>query len=99
MFEKFVSIADILSFPGMIAVVMMMVQFTKNLFDKLKPGIQTRWVAYGWTFVFCVLAAVLTGDWSSPVATIVVWLVNSVIVWFASMKAYETLAVKPAIAE
>jgi hypothetical protein len=96
MFENFVSFADIISYPGMIATVILLVQFTKRLFDNVLPAARTRWVAYGWSAALCILAAIYTGDWSSPVPLIAAWLVNSVVVWFAAMKAFETITGKDA---
>lgn len=91
MFEQFVDLKYLVSFPGMIAVVIMLTQFTKKLFDLMLPN-KTKYVAYGWTIVLTALAAAILGDWTNPIPTVIVWLINSVIVWFASMKAFETIA-------
>lgn len=91
MFEQFVDLKYLLSFPGMIAVVIMLTQFTKKLFDAILPN-KTKFVAYGWTVVLTALAAAMLGDWTSPVPTVIVWTINSVIVWFAAMKAFKVIA-------
>lgn len=93
MFENFITIDVLLSFAGMIVAVCMLTQFTKSMFDNIVEN-RTKWVAYGWTFALCFLAAALQGQFDSIsliLQTIAVWLVNSVIVWFASMKAYEEI--------
>lgn len=93
-FSDFIALSQLLTFPGMIVAVMLLTQFTKRMFDKLAPVVHTRWVVYGWAVLLCALAALRLGDWTTPIDTTVVWMVNSVIVWFTAMKAYETLAGK-----
>ena len=95
-YTDFISLAQILTFPGMITTVMLLVQFTKKMFDKALPGVHTRYVVYMWSVLLCALAATILGDWVVPLQTIVTWFINSVIVWFTAMKAYETLTDKPA---
>lgn len=93
-YTDFITLAQILTFPGMITTVMLLVQFTKKMFDTLLPGLHTRYAVYFWALLLCVLAAAITDDWSQPIQTIAVWFINSVIVWFTAMKAYETLTGK-----
>ena len=91
MIENFVSIDYLISQPGMIAVVILLTQFTKRLADSLIPNNQTKYVAYVWTLLLTAVVASMIGDWMNPVSTIVVWFINSVIVWFAAMKAFEII--------
>jgi len=90
-FDNFTSVDYVLSFSGMIMLVVLFTQFTKKIADKIKEN-HTRLVVYLWAFVFCAFAAFLVGDFSSVrevIKTIVMWLVNSVLVWFSARKMYE----------
>lgn len=89
-FTGFTDLETILTFPGMIIAVMLLVQFTKRMFDALIPFSQTKWVVLGWSIVLCALAAWTLGDWTNPISTVVLWFINSIIIWFTSMKAFET---------
>lgn len=89
--NEFTTLAYLLSFPGMIAAVIMLTQFTKGMIDSLFT-VKTKFVVFFYAFIFCVVAAMFQGDFTSPPAilsTLIVWFVNSVIIWFASMKAFE----------
>jgi len=93
-FENFVSIDFVLSFTGMVIIVSLLTQFTKKLFDKILNN-RTKYVVYGWSVLLCAFAGALTGKFSNAreiIETCVIWLINSVIVWFTSMKAYEEIA-------
>jgi len=94
MFDDFTTIGYLLSFPGMIAAVIMLTQFTKKMWDNVGVN-HTKFIVLGYSLVFCVLAAMLNGSFVSPsviAQTVLVWTVNAVIIWFASMKAFETIA-------
>lgn len=93
-FTDFVTLAQLLAFPGMITAVMLLVQFTKQMADKWFPGSKTMYVVYFWAAVLCAVAAVTSGDWTAPFETVFTAFVNSVVVWFTAMKAYETLTGK-----
>lgn len=91
--DNFVTMAYILSFAGMVVIVNLLTQFTKNLFDKIGAN-STKFVVYGYSLFLCTIAAVWQGKFSTGreiVETCVIWLVNSVVVWFTAMKAYETV--------
>lgn len=93
MLDGFTTIDFILSFPGMIIVIGLLTQMTKKFWDKLGFK-RTKYVVLVYALLLCLLAAILNGDFSSPmmyIQTIVVWLVNMVAVWFAAMKAFETV--------
>ena len=93
MFDNFVTLEYILSFPGMIAIVMLLSQFTKRLFDKICNN-KTKYIVYTYAFLLCLLGALYLGkfgDLKESLQTITEWGINSVIIWFASMKAYETI--------
>jgi hypothetical protein len=92
-FENFVSLEFILSFAGMVILVSLLTQFTKRLFDKIVEN-HTKYLVYGWSFLLCLFAGVWLGKFSTSreiVETCVIWLINSVVVWFTAMKAYETV--------
>lgn len=92
-FDNFVSIDFILSFAGMVILVSLLTQFTKKLFDKIIDN-RTKYVVYLWSFLLCVFAGAWTGKFATAreiVETCVIWLINSVVVWFTSMKAYEEI--------
>jgi len=99
MFEDFTSFVTpeyIFSFAGMIVLVGLLTQFTKNLFDKIFQN-HTKYVVYWWAFFFCALAAAFQGDFSTlkeVILSLVTWAVNSVIIWFTAMKAYEVITSK-----
>ncbi len=95
-FENFVSIDFILSFAGMVIMVSLLTQATKRLFDKLADN-RTKYVVYGWAFLLCTFAGVWTGKFTTAreiVETCVIWLINSVVIWFTAMKAYEEISGK-----
>ena len=55
-FEGFVKFDFLISYVGMITVVMLLTNFTKNIFDKICYN-STKYVAYGFSFGLCTLAA------------------------------------------
>ena len=94
-YTDFVTLAQILTFPGMIMAVILLVQFTKKLGDKLFPGNKTMYIVYFWAFILCAVAAITQGDWNTPFETVFTAFVNSVIVWMTAMKTYEVTANAP----
>jgi hypothetical protein len=91
MFENFVSFDYIMTFTGMVILVGLLTQFTKSMLDKIVEN-KTKYLVYGYSLFFCIVAAVLTGTWTGTteiVQTIITWGINSVVIWFAAMKAYE----------
>lgn len=98
----FITMDYILTFTGMVVIVNMLTQFTKKLFDKLIWNLslsicRTKWVVAGYSLLLGIIAAIWKGNFSSApdvFETCVIWLINSVIVWFTAMKAYETVAEK-----
>lgn len=94
--NDFVSMDYILTFTGMVVVVNLLTQFTKNLFDKIFKN-RTKYVVYGYSFLLCALAGAWQGKFTTNreiVETCVIWLINSIVVWFTAMKAYETITEK-----
>ena len=90
--EGFVSFNYCISFAGMIVIVILLTQFTKQMIDKIIEN-RTKYVVYAYALLLCVLAAGYTGKFDKiqdGIETCVIWLINSVIVWFSAMKAYET---------
>ena len=99
--SNFVTAEYVFSFAGMIVIVGLLTQFTKSLFDKIISN-RTKYVVYGYAFLLCALAAAWQGKFSTGreiVETCVIWLINSVIVWFAAMKAFETISRKDTIGD
>lgn len=94
MLNNFVSMEYILTFAGMVVIVNMLTQFTKKLFDKI-GDIRTKWVVAAYSIMMCVIAGIWQGKFSTGreiMETCVIWLINSVVVWFTSMKAFETIS-------
>ena len=92
----FITMDYILTFAGMVVIVNMLTQFTKKLFDKLIWN-RTKCVVAGYSLLLSIIAAIWKGNFSSApnvFETCVIWLINSVLVWFTAMKAYETVAEK-----
>jgi hypothetical protein len=90
-FNDFITLEFVLSFTGMVIVVSLLTQFTKKLFDKLFDN-RTKYVAYAWSFVLSVFAAICTGSFSTAIEifeTCLIWFINSALVWFTAMKAFE----------
>jgi hypothetical protein len=89
--EDFTTLAYLLTFPGMIAAVILLTQFTKKMFDSLLPN-QTKYVVYFFSLWLCIAAAAFNGTFvnvGSIFETVIVWFINSIIVWFAAMKTFE----------
>ena len=89
--NEFVSLEFALTFAGMLVCVNIMTQVTKGLFDKLFCN-RTKYVVAGYSFLFAVIAAIWTGDFSnakSASATCIVWIINAAVIWLAAMKGYE----------
>ena len=89
--DEFVSLEFALTFAGMLLCVNILTQFTKGLFDKFCKN-RTKYVVAGYSFLFAIIAAIWTGDFSSAKAvagTVIVWLINAAIIWLAAMKGYE----------
>ena len=96
MLNDFVSIDYVLTFSGMVILVTMLTQFTKRLFDALIDN-RTKWVVYVYSFLLCSFAGIWQGKFSTGreiAETCILWLINSVIVWFTSMKTFETMTGK-----
>lgn len=94
--DKFTDIGFLLSFTGMVLAVVLLTQGSKKLF-KIEGRDVIQWIVFGWALFFCIIAAVLLGDFSNSdaiLSTIVVWLVNAFIVWFTAEKSFEKLAGK-----
>lgn len=92
-FEDFITLEFILSFAGMVIVVVALTQFSKKMFDVLVDN-KTKYVVYGWSFALCLFAGAWTGKFSTAreiAETCVIWAVNSVIVWYTARKAYEEI--------
>jgi len=90
--NEFTTLAYLLSFPGMIIAVVTLTQFTKKMFDKIKNN-RTKYVVYGYSLILCIVGAIVSGG--SIMHLIVLWGMNSVIVWFAAMKSFEIVLEKP----
>ena len=92
MLTNFISMDYILTFAGMIILVNLLTQFTKRMFDKVMEN-RTKWIVAGYSAALCAIAGIWQGKFSTGreiVETCVIWTINSVIVWFTAMKAYET---------
>lgn len=88
---EFISMDYILTFAGMVAAVILLTNFTKKLFDRIVEN-KTKWLVAGYSLMLCIVAAIWKGKFASGMEileTCFIWLVNSVVVWYFSMKAYE----------
>jgi len=95
--NEFATLAFILSFPGMILVVTILTQVTKNLVDRLF-NFDTQYLVYFYSLMLCIVAALVNGDFTTINAgleTALVWFVNSAIIWLSAMKAFEKVIEKP----
>jgi len=93
MLNNFVTLDYILTFTGMVVVVTLLTQFTKRLFDTILDN-RTKWIVYGYSLLLCLFAGIWQGKFSTYreiAETCLLWSINSVIVWFTSMKAFETV--------
>lgn len=91
--SEFTTIAYLLSYPGMIAAIVLLTQALKSLFG-LTGREKIQWVVLGLAFIFCAIAAFFQGDFSSEaeiISTVLVWTVNTFIIWFAAMKSFEKI--------
>lgn len=85
--QEFLTMDYILSYPGMIAIVIMMTQFFKRMFDKLKPN-RTKFVVLGLSAVLGVISLIYNGITAWAIVTMIF---NIIVVWTASMKTFEVL--------
>lgn len=93
MLNEFVSLDYVLTFTGMVIVVILLTQFTKRLFDTILEN-RTKWIVYGYSFLLCLFAGIWQGKFSTGreiAETCLLWIINSVIVWFTAMKSFETI--------
>jgi hypothetical protein len=93
MINNFVTMDYLLTFAGMVVIVNLLTQFTKRLFDRIGNN-RTKYVVATYSVILCMIAGAWQGKFSNArdiVETCVIWLINSVIVWFTAMKAYETI--------
>ena len=88
--DKFIDITYVMSFAGMVIIAVLLTQFVKNLFAKVK----TKYVVLAIAFLLCLVAAIFYGNFATLqeiVETVITWLINIVIVWFSAMKSFETI--------
>lgn len=93
MFNEFISLDYVLTFSTLVAIVVLLTQFTKKLFDSILDN-RTKWIVYGYSFFLCLFAGIWQGKFSTGreiAETCLLWLINSVIVWFSAMKSFETI--------
>lgn len=96
-FENFVTLQFVLSFAGMVLTVILLTQITKSFFDGVFPSNKTKFVVLGWSVLLCAFAGAWTGKFVSAreiIETCTIWTINSVVVWFTAMKAFEQGAEK-----
>ena len=89
MFEDFITIETISTFPGMVLVVSLMTQFTKTLIDRFFFKNHTQYVVYFYALILNLFIS-YTQNFEGDLLTIIVMnVLNSIIVALAAMKAYE----------
>lgn len=89
MFEDFITIEILTTFPGMVLVVSLVTQFTKKLIDKLFKN-HTEYVVYFYALALNFFVSYIKGFPDPLPVTIVLNILNGIIVALAAMKAYET---------
>lgn len=93
MFEDFITIETLMTFPGMVLIVALVTQFTKKLIDKLFKN-HTEYVVYFYALGLNFFASYVKGFPDPWPITIVLNILNGIIVALAAMKAYETIIAK-----
>lgn len=98
--NEFATLSYIISYPGIIFLVWILVQFAKNLFDRLKPENKTRYVVLDAVIILVsirttfLIAQLEVYNFESVATLIVEWLINIPLIWFAVMKAHEVIIEK-----
>lgn len=93
MFEDFITVDILLTFPGMVLVVALITQFTKKLIDRLFKN-HTEYVVYFYALGLNFFTSYAKGFPDPWPVMIVLNILNGIIVALAAMKAYETIVEK-----
>lgn len=95
--NDFVTLDYALSFPGMMVICWLMVTLVKNLLDAVFDN-HTKWVVLVVAAVLVFAKTVVefneTISASKILVSLLMWVVNTSVVWFATLKAHE-LIVEP----
>lgn len=89
MFEDFITVEILTTFPGMVLVVALVTQFTKKIIDRLFKT-HTEYVVYFYALALNFFVSYIKGFPDPWPITIVLNILNGIIVALAAMKAYET---------
>ncbi len=90
MLEDFITIELLESYPGMVIMVALLTQFTKNIVDSFCKT-RTKFIVYIYALALSFFISYTKGFPGDLVTLIVMDVLNSVIVALAAMKAFETI--------
>jgi hypothetical protein len=90
-FEEFITIEMLQSFPGMVIMVAILTQFSKSIIDTFFKT-RTKFIVYLYALALNFFISYIRGFEGDIVAIIVMNILNSVIVALAAMKAFETIS-------
>jgi len=92
--NDFVTLDFALSFPGMVILCWLAVTVFKNLVDKVFEN-QTKWVVLVVASVLVLAKTIieLNGIISASkiLVALLMWVINTCVVWFATLKAHEMI--------
>lgn len=93
-YTDFLTIDFVLSFPGMMAICWLVVQGFSNFFEpKIMTPIRTRWVVLAVATLLVLLKTAMAWTGYTGILPLMImiamWLINSLAVWLATLKAHE----------
>jgi hypothetical protein len=95
--NDFMTLDYVLSFPGMMVICWLMVTLVKNLIDGMFDN-HTKWVVLAVAAILVLVKTIVeingTISASKILVALLMWVINTSVVWFATLKAHE-LIVEP----
>jgi hypothetical protein len=90
--NSFLDIQYIVSYGGILILVWLLTQLTKNLFDKLGEN-KTKWIVLIYSVILVSAAKMYAVTMGEPFVwyIIIEWLINVAVVWTAVMKSHELI--------
>lgn len=90
--DKFISIDYLSTFVGMVAVVVLITQFTKELIDKVVKWVPTKYVVFAYSLIVYVGYQLMTSNFK--VSEILLTVINAMLLTMTAQGGYEWV-VKP----
>jgi hypothetical protein len=87
--NQFITIDYMGSFAGMVAIILLLTQFSKDLVDKAAPWLPTKYVAFIYALVVIFGYQFMSGTFN--ISQIILTLVNAVILTMTAQGSYEWL--------